>query len=111
MSPVMTILKEYCGFLWCYGDCQWDMEVYAGSGFRFEQLVTDAFLHIGEYENFLRYIPGDFDVHFFNSVRGNDYTEVKSSEWKDKSRAECQFYHMVPDEMKMWFAMPYDYRE
>lgn len=112
MLFVMTDTEEYCRFLKRQEGALQDTESYTGAfSPRFEKLETDAFLNIGEYENFLRYISGGFDVRFFNSVKGDDYTVVKSSGNRDKIRAEYRFFHLLPDEMKRWFVMPYDYRE
>lgn len=109
---VMTDPEEYCRFLTRYADSLRDIRVYTETpGFRFEKLSTKAFLHIGDYEIFLRYISGGFDVRFFNSVISDDYTVVKSSGNKEKIHAEYQFYQLLPDDMKRWFVMPYDYRE
>ena len=39
------------------------------------------------------------------------YTLVKSSSNKEKIRAEYQFYHLLPEDMKFWFVMPFHYKE
>lgn len=112
MLLVMAVPEEYCAFVGAHSGFLQDMGIYTDpSGPRFDTLSTDAFFHIGEYESFLRYISGGFDVRFFNSVEGDEYTVVKSSDNRAKIRAEYRFYHMLPDDMKMWFVMPYDYRE
>ncbi|MCR4902529.1 MAG: hypothetical protein K6A23_06705, partial [Butyrivibrio sp.] len=48
---------------------------------------------------------------YFNSLKGNEYTLVKSSTNKKKIKAEYDFYHLLPEDMKYWFVMPFDYKE
>ena len=61
--------------------------------------------------NFLTFITGGFDARFFNALEGDEYTVTKRSSKKEKIRAEYEFYYLLPDAMKMWFVMPYDYKE
>jgi len=69
--------------------------------------VTD----IGINENFIQCITGNFDSRYFNTLKGDMYTLVKSSSNKQKIKAEYNFYHFLPDDMKFWFVMPFNYRE
>lgn len=66
---------------------------------------------IGEMKNFIQCITGNFDARFFNSLEGDDYIVVKKSSNKKKIKMEYQFYQMLPDDMKYWFVMPFNYRE
>lgn len=77
----------------------------------FDLAETDAFFDLAIHANFLQYISGGFDARFFNSVQGDEFTVTKSSADVQKMRAEYQFYHLLPDEMKMWFVMPYGFKE
>ena len=61
--------------------------------------------------NFLTFITGGFDARFFNALAGDEYTVTKRSAKKEKIKAEYQFYYLLPETMKMWFVMPYDYKE
>ncbi len=71
----------------------------------------EGLVDIGKIGNFIQCVTGNFDSRYFNSLKGNEYTLVKSSTNKEKIRAEYQFYHLLPDDMKYWFVMPFDLKE
>jgi hypothetical protein len=52
-----------------------------------------------------------FTSRYFNSISGDEYTIVKSSSDKSKIKAEYSFYHLLPEDMKPWFVIPFDYKE
>lgn len=110
---MMNDVKKYCQFLQKHADSLQNKEVYLNSNSdkKFESIETNMFLDLGIYSNFLQYISGGFDTRFFNSVKGDEFTVIKSSNDKKKIKAEYQFYHLLPDYMKMWFVMPYNYQE
>ena len=78
---------------------------------KYTEIVSDAFTDLSDVANFRSFITGGFDARFFNSITGDEYSVIKSSEKKDKIKAEYTFYGLLPDDMKQWFARPYDYRE
>ena len=86
------------------GECE-DRSVTA------DQIDQDAFVDLSVQSNFLSYITGGFDARFFNALEGDEYTVTKRSTKKDKIKSEYKFYGMLPDSMKQWFVMPYDYKE
>ncbi|PPK83540.1 hypothetical protein BXY41_101604 [Lacrimispora xylanisolvens] len=61
--------------------------------------------------NFIQCITGNFESRYFNSLKGNEYTLVKSSTNKKKIKAEYSFYHLLPEDMKIWFVLPFNYQE
>lgn len=71
----------------------------------------DGMVDIGVIHNFIQCITGNFDSRYFNSLKGNEYTLVKSSSNKEKIRAEYCFYHLLPEDMRFWFVMPFHYEE
>ena len=71
----------------------------------------EGLVDIGKIGNFIQCVTGNFDSRYFNSLKGNEYTLVKSSADKKKIKAEYQFYHLLPEDMKFWFVMPFDYKE
>lgn len=76
-----------------------------------EAIENNAFTDLSLGANFLNFITGGFDARFFNALEGDEYTVTKRSSKKEKIKAEYEFYYLLPDAMKMWFVMPYDYRE
>lgn len=76
-----------------------------------EKVESPAFMDLSVRTNFLTFITGGFDARFFNALEGDEYTVTKRSSKKEKIRAEYEFYYLLPDAMKMWFVMPYDYKE
>lgn len=71
----------------------------------------EGLVDIGIVGNFIQCITGNFDSRFFNSLEGNEYTLVKSSTNKKKIKSEYLYYHLLPDDMKFWFVMPFHYQE
>jgi hypothetical protein len=88
------------------GQKAWDIARNMNETFEIEGLID-----IGIIGNFIQCITGDFDSRYFNSLKGNQYTLVKSSGNKKKIKAEYSFYHLLPENMKFWFVMPFDYKE
>ena len=76
-----------------------------------ERIENEAFMDLSVRANFLTFITGGFDARFFNALAGDEYTVTKRSTKKEKIKAEYQFYYLLPETMKMWFVMPYDYKE
>ena len=76
-----------------------------------EPYGVEGLVDIGVIGNFIQVITGNFDSRYFNSLEGNDFTLVKRSPNKEKIRAEYNFYHLLPEDMKYWFVMPFDYEE
>jgi hypothetical protein len=70
-----------------------------------------ALMEISSHSRFIAYLSGGFDARFFNSLSGDEFTVTKSSTNKNKIKAEYTFYHLLPDEMKSWFVLPYNYNE
>lgn len=88
------------------GQKAWDIVRGMKECFEIEGLVD-----IGIIGNFIQCITGNFDSRYFNSLKGNEYTLVKSSSNKKKIKAEYSFYHLLPEDMKFWFIMPFNYKE
>ena len=101
-------IKEYIPFVRniISGQKSWDIARNIKESFNIEGLVN-----IGIIGNFIRCITGNFDSRYFNSLKGNEYTLVKTSSNKKKIKAEYSFYHLLPEDMKFWFVMPFNYQE
>lgn len=84
-----------------------DLNTYAS----FDNIECNAFTDISEVNNFRQFITSGFEARFFNAVSGDDYTVVKKSENVEKLKAEYSFYSLLPDNMKQWFVMPYDFKD
>jgi len=76
----------------------------------FMDIECSAFTDISDVNNFRQFITSGFEARFFNAVSGDDYTVVKRSKNIDKLEREYKFYSLLPDSMKQWFVMPYDYK-
>lgn len=76
-----------------------------------KEIENDAFTDLSVPGQFLDFITGGFDARFFNALAGDEHTVTKKSSKKEKIKAEYNFYYFLPDNMKMWFVMPYDYKE
>lgn len=96
-----VIFKDYESFTKA---CVADFDNYA-------MIQSDSFLDISEVNAFRAFITGGFEARFFNSVSGDEYTVVKTSDKVSKIKAEYTFYGLLPDDMKQWFVCPYNYQE
>lgn len=77
----------------------------------FEKMKIEKCMDISNYQDLLYYISGGFDARYFNSISGDEYTVVKSSADKKKMKMEYTYYHLLPDKIKKWMVMPYNYIE
>lgn len=84
----------------------WDLARNINNTMEIEGLVD-----ISVIDNFIQCITGNFDSRYFNSLKGNEYILVKSSTNKKKIKAEYSFYHLLPEDMKYWFVIPFNYTE
>ncbi|MGG4034636.1 hypothetical protein ABEV74_13150 [Paenibacillus cisolokensis] len=66
-------------------------------------------LDISDIASFLNFFSGGFEARYFNQLVGDKYTLVKKSTDKLKIQKEHDFYHLIPNEMKPWFVMPYNF--
>jgi len=78
---------------------------------QFETLKSSALANVSDPDVFLRYITKGFDTRFFNLLAGDDYIVTKSSSNKLKIKSEYTYYHLLPESMRIWFVMPFDYKE
>lgn len=76
----------------------------------YSEISCDAFTDISDINNFRQFITSGFEARFFNSVSGDNYTVVKKSKNAKKIESEYKFYGFLPDSMKQYFVMPYDYK-
>ena len=77
----------------------------------YDVISSDAFYDISDKEHFLSFITGGFEARFFNSVSGDRYTVTKKSSNIEKIKAEYKFYYFLPENMRSWFVLPYEYKE
>ncbi|WP_028242278.1 hypothetical protein [Pseudobutyrivibrio ruminis] len=105
MFPNLDSYVSFCKNI-ISGRKAWDLVKEIDANFQIVGMVD-----IGLISNFIQCVTGNFDSRYFNSLKGNEYTLVKSSTNKKKIKAEYDFYHLLPDDMKYWFVMPFDYKE
>ncbi|MBQ9549209.1 MAG: hypothetical protein IJU87_00210 [Lachnospiraceae bacterium] len=103
-AVIFSDIKSFFSFLEDEGDLR-------ERALSLEEIISDAFLCIAEKKGFLSFITGGFDARYFNALSGDEYTVVKSSENKAKISAEYRFYYLLPENMRSWFVLPYEYRE
>lgn len=75
------------------------------------RLGGTEFAHIGNADGLVACLTRRYDTRFFNRLVTSEYTVTKTSENREKIKAEYTFWHLLPDDMKMWFVMPFDYSE
>jgi hypothetical protein len=77
----------------------------------YEKLEIQGINYIGEINNFIQCITGNFDSRYFNSLQGTEYRIRKSSSNKVKIKSEYTYYHLLPEKLQSWFVMPFEYQE
>lgn len=117
-KPILFMKKtllEYCSFIKNYESTLNILDVYTikNSYINFKKIEIDSgiFFDISLYNQFLKYISGGFDTRFFNSVKGDNYIVTKKSKNKQKIKSEYKYYYLLPEGMRKWFVMPYNYNE
>lgn len=75
------------------------------------EMKADIFVDLTDYNNLLMYISSGFDARYFNSIMGDSYTVTKKSSDKKKMKMEYTYYWLLPEHMKNWMVMPYNYTE
>lgn len=108
---IMSNAGDYLDFLDETRDILQNPETYRHYGFEFTDMESAAFFDLSVYSNFRNFITGGFDSRFFNSVSGGDFVVKKTSKDRQKIKKEYDFYYLLPDDMKPWFVMPYDYQD
>ncbi|MBR3236717.1 hypothetical protein IKF92_03515 [Candidatus Saccharibacteria bacterium] len=76
-----------------------------------DAIDTNTFIDLSNYDSLLMYISSGFDARYFNSLQGDAYTVTKRSTDKKKIKKEYTYYWLLPESMKNWMVMPYDYQE
>lgn len=78
---------------------------------RGDVIESNIFADLRDYNTLLMYISSGFDARYFNSLQGDAYTVTKRSADKKKMKMEYAYYWLLPESMKSWMVMPYDYHE
>lgn len=105
MFPNISSYVTYCSSV-CKHKTSKDAAKEISESFDIEGLID-----ISVIGNFIQCITGNFDSRYFNSLKGNEYTLVKSSSNKKKIKSEYTLYHLLPEDMKFWYVMPFNYQE
>lgn len=92
------------------------IEIYKDNGKidqykNFDEIKINSCIDISVYQNLLYFISGGFDARYFNSLEGDNYTVTKKSKDKNKMKMEYSYYWLLPEKMKNWMVMPFDYKE
>ena len=77
----------------------------------YDIINTNIFINLSDYETLLMFISSGFDARYFNSLQGDAYTVTKRSADKKKIKKEYTYYWLLPESMKNWMVMPYNYQE
>ena len=104
-GAVFASKTEYLKFIQEYGE-QGNIDFVNG-----DKIELDLFVDISDYNNLLTYISGGFDARYFNSLEGDNFTVTKRSSDKKKMKMEYSYYWLLPERMKSFMVMPYDYQE
>ncbi|MBX9853809.1 MAG: hypothetical protein K2X86_18850, partial [Cytophagaceae bacterium] len=78
----------------------------------FERFSQECFyLEIKNYKDFVSYLQNDFELRYFNSIKSTRHVLTKKSSQKEKMLKEFTYYSVLPDEMKIFFLPPFNFKE
>lgn len=112
-NPTMVVFKtfeSYKNFL-LNNDLKEPQNIL-GKNPKIKEIGTNQCLkNISQYTDFLKFFSGGFEARYFNSVKSDEYIVTKSSTNKRKMKAEHDYFYLLPESMKSWFVVPYNYKE
>lgn len=112
-NPTMIVFnafEQYKNFL--LNDNLKDPQNIASKYVNIKEIGTNKCLkNISVYTDFLKFFSGGFEARYFNSVQSDEYIVTKSSTNKKKMKAEHDYFYLLPENMKSWFVVPYNYTE
>lgn len=73
--------------------------------------IDRAFIDVSDLVGLVDFLSGAFSARHFNRVTRTRQQVVKFSTNARKIRAEHDFYQLLPEAMRRWFVMPYDFKE
>lgn len=73
--------------------------------------LTRSFVDVSDLTNLVDYLSGALGARHFNSMKRESGKITKFSRNVAKIRAEHDYFHLLPDAMKRWLVMPFDYTE
>lgn len=76
-----------------------------------EMVPSEHQATLSTYGNFLLFFSGAFDARHFNQIQADEYTVTKVSANKEKIKCEFAYFSLIPQSMKRWFVVPFDYKE
>lgn len=103
---IFTNINDYLEFIELYKENQKISEFK-----KYDKIIINSCIDISLYQNLLNFISGGFDARYFNSLEGDNYTVTKKSKDKKKMKMEYTYYWLLPERMKNWMVMPFDYKE
>lgn len=69
--------------------------------------IDDAFVDLSDPFTLVDYLSGSFNSRCFNCISRSGRTAVKHSSDISKIKAEHDYFHLLPEDMRHWFVMPY----
>ncbi len=76
-----------------------------------EILEKDFFFDLRDFYQFINFFSGSLEARYFNKLESNPVVIKKSSNDIKKIKKEYTYYQLLPEEMKPWFVLPYNYKE
>ena len=118
LQKVLYIEESYSGLIdgkpgiWFFKDINSFIKYYENKNDNeYDSFNMEGLYCINQYDSFVRYVTGNLDSRYFNSISGDEYTITKSSTNKSKIYAEYMFYKLLPEDMQHWFVQPFGYSE
>lgn len=112
VAVMFSCLSDYLSFLGCTSKTEDGAWAIADNAREiYNRIEIEGMTDIGETSHFIQCITGNFDARYFNSLQGDEYVVVKRSKNKKKIRMEYQYYQLLPEDMKYWFVMPFNFQE
>ncbi|MFQ3577304.1 MAG: hypothetical protein SNJ77_12795 [Cytophagales bacterium] len=86
-------------------------EVFSEYSSDIECLRKETFYtHIKDLGSLIQFLHSNFEARHFNQIEKDELTITKKSNKIDKIKAEFEYYHHVPNELKSFFLPTFDFR-
>jgi hypothetical protein len=110
LHPLVYFFSDSLSYLDFLGKLNNDLLFTNELNINEDQIITpnNFVVDISNLPNFLSFFSGGFEARYFNSLKGDNFTLIKTSTDKIKIKKEHDYYHLLPNEMKGWFVTPYD---
>jgi hypothetical protein len=109
----ITIGPELSGFCGTWKNSQdFYNKLYTESNIILNYInIQENYLHlINDYWSFIDFSQNSYETRFFNRMENRKYSLIKRSNNKEKLSNEFNYYKFLPENLKHFFVIPYNFK-